>query len=223
MLSHGIHTRRRRLTLAALAVALLSVLWVATPAFAHDELVGTDPASGAAVDALPAQLTLTFSGELIAQEGATAVEVTDAAGASLADGAPVIQANVVTQTLTGEASGAIRVLWKVVSSDGHPISGEYSFTVNAPAPTTTPTETPTPSAEPTPDEQPTESATPTPTPAGSEGSIDSGVPWVVGGLLVFGIAAAVAYLIISRRRREKALAAGAPTAPDAGSDTPSER
>ena len=46
------------------------------------------------------------------------------------------------------------LLWKVVSSDGHPISGEFAFTV-------------TPAATPTP--EPTESATATPTPDDDRG------------------------------------------------------
>ena len=130
--------------IAAIALAGASVFLVAAPASAHDELVSTDPAAGAAVDALPAQLTLTFSGELATDPGATELQVTDAAGTSLANGDPVVADTTVTQPLAGAASGAITVLWKVVSSDGHPISGEYTFTVTAPAPSPTPT--PTPSA-----------------------------------------------------------------------------
>lgn len=219
MLSQGIHTRRNSLTFAAVAAALLSVLLWATPAFAHDELLSTDPASGAVVQASPEQVTLTFSGELIAQEGATAVEVTDASGASLVDGEPVIQTNVVTQALAGQASGEVRVLWKVVSSDGHPISGEFAFTVDAPAPasTATPTETAAPTDEPTATAEPT--ATPAPSPTDSESGIDAGIPWAIGAVLVLGAAGAVAYLLISRRRRENALA----KASDPDSDTPSER
>ena len=42
------------------------------------------------VDALPAQLTLTFSGGWSTEQGATEVQVTDAAGTSLVDGDPVV-------------------------------------------------------------------------------------------------------------------------------------
>ena len=63
---------------------------------------------------------------------------------------PLVEGTVVTQPLSGAASGLVTVLWKVVSSDGHPISGEFGFTVTAP-PTPTPTATATPSEEPTAD------------------------------------------------------------------------
>ena len=66
--------RSLRRTIAAAAAALLLAaggLLVASPASAHDELVSSDPAADAALEALPAQLTLTFSGELATDPGAT--------------------------------------------------------------------------------------------------------------------------------------------------------
>ena len=192
--------------LAALLVAFGVVLATASPAHAHDELLGSDPAQGSTLDALPAQLTLTFSAEIADDEGASVVEVTDASGASLVDGTPTVQDNVLTQPLAGEASGAVTVLWKVVSSDGHPISGQFSFTV-AGAPTPTESATPTPTAT----AVPTQSAEPTPTvtsePVASEGA--TALPWIIAGVLALALIAAVVYLLVSRSRREKALAHGA--------------
>ncbi|GAA2016270.1 copper resistance CopC family protein [Microbacterium ulmi] len=210
--------------MTAWVLAAASVLLVAGPASAHDELESTDPAAGATLDALPTQLTMTFSGELLSDEGATEVQVTDAAGASLTAGSPAVQANVVTQPLAGSAEGAIRVLWKVVSGDGHPVSGEYSFTVNAPAPTEpAPTEPATPTAEPSdePSATPTDAATPTPQPTIVPISAGpSALPWVIGGLvLLAAVGGAVLYLVVTRGRREKTLAEGG----SAGSDSPSDR
>lgn len=201
--------------LAAVTAALLLTvggMLIASPASAHDELVSTDPAADSSVDALPAQLTLVFSGELATDPGATELQVTDAAGTSLADGDPVVDGTNVTQTLTGAASGAITVLWKVVSSDGHPISGQYGFTVTAAPPTPTPTPTPTGSAAPS--DSPTAEPTPTPTVAPVPAdSANAALPWIIGGLLLFAaVGGAVLYLLVSRARRlraEEALRAGA--------------
>ena len=183
-----------------------------SPAHAHDELIGSDPAADSALDALPAQLTLTFSAEIADDEGASVVEVTDAAGTSLAAGAPAVQDNVLTQPLAGEASGAVTVLWKVVSSDGHPISGEFAFTVEA-APTPTATTTPEPTAT------ASEAASPQPPPSvTSEPVADSGsnaLPWIIAGLLAAALLGAIVYLLVSRARREKALEHAA-AGPDAG-------
>lgn len=222
--------------LVAAATALLLTaggLLVASPANAHDELISTDPAADSTVDALPEQLTLVFSGELATDPGATELQVTDAAGASLADGDPVVEGTNVTQTLAGAASGAITVLWKVVSSDGHPISGEFGFSVTAPP---TPTPTPTPTSSPTPTEAPTAEPTPTPTetpvPAADE---NSALPWIIGGLLLLAaVGGAVIYLLASRARRirdEEALrasaaqtaAGGAPDASAPHSEPPADR
>ncbi|HKP06994.1 MAG TPA: copper resistance protein CopC [Microbacterium sp.] len=197
---------------AAMLIAFGVALAAASPAQAHDELLGSDPAADSSLDALPAQLTLTFSAEIADDEGASVVEVTDAAGASLVAGMPAVHDNVLTQPLAGEASGAVTVLWKVVSSDGHPISGEFAFTVaGAPAPTPTPTETATPA--PTETATPTETALPTPTvtsePVSDEGS--TALPWVIAGVLALALIGAVVYLLVSRSRREKALADGSAT------------
>ncbi|MFK4835063.1 copper resistance protein CopC [Microbacterium sp. ZW T2_14] len=214
---------------AGLILAFAVVLAGATPAHAHDELLGSDPAADSSVDALPAQLTLTFSAEIADDEGASVVEVTDAAGTTLVDGAPTVHDNVLTQPLAGEASGAVTVLWKVVSSDGHPISGELSFTVaGAPAPTQapTPTETaaPTQSATTAPSETVEPSPTVTGEPTASEGS--SALPWIIAGVLALALIGAVVYLLVSRSRREKALAEGAQgtagAAPQPGSEPPAD-
>lgn len=197
----------RTLIAAATSVLLAAGgVLAASPASAHDELVSSDPAAESSVDALPAQLTLTFSGELATDPGATELSVTDAAGASLADGEPAVDGTVVSQPLGGAASGVITVLWKVVSSDGHPISGELAFTVIAPS-TPTPTPTSAPTATATPTEDPTPEATPTPSetsvPAADTG--DAATPWVLFALLGVAVVGAVTYLLVSRARRQRAL------------------
>ena len=217
----------RRAIAAAAAALLLSLggLMVASPASAHDELVSTDPAADAVLDALPAQLTLTFSGELATDPGATELQVTDAAGTSLADGDPLVEGTVVTQPLSGAASGVVTVLWKVVSSDGHPISGEFAFSVpTAPTPTPTPTATATAS----PSETPVETATPAPVETAVP--VDSGaasLPWILLAVIGVALLGGVTYLLVSRARRQKALeaasAAGSVEAPAPHSPPPADR
>lgn len=190
---------------AALLLALLALLAHPSPASAHDELLGSDPAADSTVDALPAQLTLTFSGVIAPDAGASEVQVTDASGAELTDGVPTAQDNVLTQDLAGEASGAVTVLWKVVSSDGHPISGQFSFTV-AGAPTPTDTASPTPTATQTIAPSPSETTAPAPTPGPPASAADM-TPWIIAGIvLLLLVIAAIVYLVASRSRREKAIA-----------------
>lgn len=235
MLSHGIHKPRRAgIVSGAVAVllGLAATVLLASPAHAHDELLSTDPAADATVAALPADIRLTFSGLISTEPGANEIAVTDASGAALASGDPIVSDTVLTQELEGEASGTITVLWKAVSSDGHPISGEFSFTVEEPtAPTPTESASVAPSASPTeqptePSEQPTETATPAP-PADEDSSFGDVWPWVLGGIIVAALGGALIYLLTSRARRERALAeardGGAPTAPDGGTEPPLDR
>lgn len=219
-MSQGIHTSALARPFAALGGVLLAaalLLLPSAPAQAHDELLGSNPAAGATLDAAPAKLTLTFSGAIATDAGASEVAVTDAAGTSLTDGDPVAQDNVLTQALSGEASGAVTVLWKVVSSDGHPISGEFSFTVaGAATPTPTTTASPEPTSTPTSTRTPEPSASPTTPPADTGSS--AAWPWVLAGIIVVALAGGVTYLLVSRSRRERRLRGGS----GPGSQPPAE-
>lgn len=125
------HSWAGRIT-AVVALAAASVL-VALPASAHDELVGSDPAADAQLAQMPASIELTYSGELM-QLGAT-VEVRDADGLDHALGDPEVAGTVVTVPVDPAAGdGGYSVVWRVVSSDGHPISGVVPFVVGAASP-----------------------------------------------------------------------------------------
>ncbi|QLD12839.1 copper resistance CopC family protein [Microbacterium oleivorans] len=125
-------SRPRLLAIAGLLLGLAATA-AASPAFAHDELVASDPAADSTVAELPDELTLTFSGVLIDETGVNAISATDAAGAELAEGTPQLDGTRITQPLVGDSQGTITVRWRVVSSDGHPVSGEYSFVAGDPA------------------------------------------------------------------------------------------
>lgn len=191
---------------AAVFIALAAMLFgPAGAASAHDELVATDPAADAVLSEAPASLTLTFSAELLPAQGATEVQVSDASGAALADGEPVVAGSSVTQAVQA-GSGVYTVLWRAVSSDGHPISGEYSFTVDAPAPapTATPSESASPSTEPEATEAPTPTASETAAPVTTEdGAEDAAAisPWIIGTIVAVIVTGAVVYLLVARARR----------------------
>ena len=128
-MSHRVHTFRSVFVgLVALLLGGLSVA-VASPAWAHDELIGADPSVKAEVGTLPAQITMTFSGVLMDEPGATQVVVTDAAGASLTDGDPTLDGTHLTQGLAGNASGSVTVTWRVVLWLAPPLSVTVRATV----------------------------------------------------------------------------------------------
>ncbi len=197
MLSHRVHTFRS--FLLGLFAALLGVLSlaIASPAWAHDELIGASPSANAQVDAVPSAITMTFSGVLIDQPGATQVVVTDAAGTSLTAGTPTLDGTRLTQQLAGTASGPVTVIWRVVSSDGHPVSGQYTFTVAGAASDATPGATSTPATPATP------GATASPS-AAVPISADAGVPAFVWALLGIVALAALGGLVAVLVRRARA-------------------
>ncbi|MCC4907637.1 copper resistance CopC family protein [Microbacterium sp. cx-59] len=225
MNASGTFSSARRLSAAVLAglVLALGMLWAsAVPASAHDELSSSDPAAGSTVDVLPAQLVLTFSAELLSDGSSTVIQVTDAAGSAVTDAAPVVEGTTVTQSLGGSATGTMTVLWRVVSSDGHPISGEYTFDVAAaPAPiASTPVASPSATATPSPA---TDAVAPAPSPSASVVPADPAgadpLPWIIGAVALVVVIGIVVWLLGARARQQKEVA----TERTAGRDVPRER
>ncbi|MDZ4092917.1 MAG: copper resistance protein CopC [Arthrobacter sp.] len=125
----------RQLFSALLGAAILAaaLLGAVAPASAHDAAESTSPATGATVAAPPEQVSVTFNKNPLAL--GSQILVNDPAGTNWADGAVEIVDNVASQKLkAGAPAGAYTVLWRVASSDGHPIEGSFTFTASAGAP-----------------------------------------------------------------------------------------
>ncbi|MGT2464273.1 copper resistance CopC family protein [Sinomonas atrocyanea] len=120
------------LRIAAAVLALAAAVLLGAPAAqAHDVLESTDPANGATVAAVPASVVLTFDHTPIGV--GTEILVKDPTGTNQADGPAKIVDNNVTQALKpGAPAGTYTVVWRVVSSDSHPIEGTFTFTARAP-------------------------------------------------------------------------------------------
>ncbi len=101
------------------------VLGWSLPAQAHTALVSSDPADGARLDAAPNQVVLTFSEELKEPvEAVVAVDGDQQEWSAAVDGAHLV----ITPART-PAEGAYTIDYRVVSADGHPVTGALSFTV----------------------------------------------------------------------------------------------
>ncbi|WP_427136109.1 copper resistance CopC family protein [Pseudarthrobacter sp. S9] len=168
-----------------LTVATAAFLMVpAAAAQAHDALETTDPANGSVVGTVPATIGLTFNHTPIAI--GSVVRVQDATGTDQADGPVAILDNHVSQAVkTGAPEGKYTVLWRVVSSDGHPIDGTFTFTAGAA--NTAAAATP--------------SASPSPAPADTSGAVPAGLITAGTVALVLVIAFAALSTIIKRRLR----------------------
>ena len=116
-----------RLVLAALLLGALTVL-PAGPAQAHDRLTSSDPESGATLSEAPEDIELTFSATV--QDVGGSVDLVDGDGDAVDVGSMSADGSTVTTSVDEELpAGDYEVRWRVVSSDGHPISGVVTFSV----------------------------------------------------------------------------------------------
>jgi len=125
-----------RRALGGVVLGIAAVLATNLPASAHDELVASSPEPDARLSAAPDEVVLTFSDEPLALDGAgVAVVVTDIDGADWLAGAPTVSERTVSAPIKdGMPSAGYEIRWRVVSADGHPISGVIPFTVGDAAP-----------------------------------------------------------------------------------------
>lgn len=129
--------------LVTTAAALL-LFGVGVPAAsAHDELVATAPVPGSELPDAPRQVELEMSE--VPQALGTQVLVSGADGGPVSEGDVEVRGTTVVQPLrAGIAAGTYDVAWRVTSSDGHQLTGTFSFTVTGgtpaagPAPTAAP-------------------------------------------------------------------------------------
>lgn len=195
--------RTRLICLALAAVAAVGIS--AAPANAHDELVSSSPAAGEAFVTAPTEVVLEFS-EAVLEVG-TEVIVSDIAGSNWVASTPVVNGTTVAVPLkSGMPAGAFEILWRAVSSDGHPIEGTIAFTIaeSATAAPVEPVVTPEAGG---PEVEVTAVAMPLAQSDNSGGAASADYSWLglLGAVAALGLAAA---LVIAQRRRAQRTATG---------------
>jgi copper transport protein len=119
----------RRTGIAA-AVAIAAALVLPASAFAHASLLKTSPSASVVVNKPPEELALTYS-EPVEPRFAT-VSVTDADANQQASARPSrspTDPDTLVVPLKRLAEGWYLVYWRVVSADGHPVRGAFTFAV----------------------------------------------------------------------------------------------
>jgi methionine-rich copper-binding protein CopC len=178
-----------RLVPALLLSVLVTGLGVGS-ASAHSELVSSDPADGERLARTPTELRLTFSDDIVANFAQVSLRRAGEPARRLrlrVDGVTVTAAVPPTSSTTPRRT-TWSVAYRVVSEDGHPISGRLGFSV--PASSVQPV-TPTP--------QPSDS------PSARDARQDEAVDHQKGGrfplwpLLVVGGMAAAVFVLGARR------------------------
>lgn len=114
---------------AALLVAASAVL-VAVPsvsASAHNSVVATTPAEGEVVTEQPGTVSLETNDALLDLGTGAALLVQGPDDRYYGDGCAVVDGPTASAAVDLGEPGTYTVIWQVVSTDGHPISGEWTF------------------------------------------------------------------------------------------------
>lgn len=197
---------------ALLGAALLLMVPVSGAA-GHASLTSTDPADGSELAVAPAEVTLTFSEELLNE--LVEVSILDSAGdlvmATEAEQTPPPGTDVIVPWPADLPPGKYSVAFRVVSEDGHPVTGQVTFSyTDVATPTVEPTVEPTPAAEPesTPQTPQTSEATDTePSPeliaAEDAGQPNNSLigPLLIAGAVIVGLGVVISVIMLARSRQ----------------------
>jgi len=126
----------RRFTLLLLALFVALHLGSA-PAGAHNSLSGSTPADGVTLDRLPSEITLTFTKDVPLDTMTVTVTDPSARRTSITDFRHGSSKKVVLVPVSLSTAGLHSLRWRLVSADGHAISGRVEFTIAPAAVTTT--------------------------------------------------------------------------------------
>jgi methionine-rich copper-binding protein CopC len=152
-------------------------------ATAHSNAVETNPEDGATVEQLPAEATVTFSEEpqhadvvLARPDGKTDKLKSQIAGSSVR-----------IQLPAEGPRGAYTLSYRVVSADGHPVSGSTTFTVTMGHQPSAPTTSNPDEVEPMP-----------PVKSGRGSGLDASVLAMAGGAALIALAAGLIFWLMRR-------------------------
>jgi copper transport protein len=122
--------QRGAVLVAALAVTATCALALPQAAWAHAALLRTDPTASGTVETPPAQVALTYD-EAVAPKFAV-ISVTGAGGHQETTAAPAAlpsDPDTIAVPVRHLAEGWYLVYWRVISADGHPVRGAFTFAV----------------------------------------------------------------------------------------------
>ncbi|AXI10947.1 copper resistance protein [Oceanobacillus sp. 143] len=185
------------------AVAALLTMFISTNVFAHSHLGGSKPADGDVVTEPLNEIVLEFDGQI--EEGSF-IDLTTTEGQAVEIQEFIIGDGTLTGTLAEPlANDEYLANWSIISADGHPLEGEFSFTVNAAVPDSVEEEAEEPGeTETVEDEKTTESAeqsTEEETSASASEVEEDPSSMTVTLIVLLVVIAAVGFFLLSKRKK----------------------
>jgi hypothetical protein len=112
--------------LVGLLLVSVSFIGGAIPASAHADLTGTSPVDGAVLESEPESLTLSFNSRIL--DGMAEIAVTNSLDELVTGVVAESASTTVTALWPADLPGDTYVVaYRIVSEDGHPITGTFSF------------------------------------------------------------------------------------------------
>lgn len=192
-----------RTSLATAALLVGALLAFPAVASAHTGLESSTPADGAVLEAAPTEIVLEFAEELL--DDAETISINTAEGTNVSSVKVQPEGNQVSAPWPADLpAGEYQVAYRVVSADGHPVSGAINFTITAAASSSAAASAvasaaPAVSAAPAASAEPSGSAVPISETAEPEST--SGSPWLGLGIgVVIGLVLVVLFAAMRRKR-----------------------
>jgi methionine-rich copper-binding protein CopC len=112
--------------LASLFLLSTGLIGSAVPASAHADLVNTDPVDGSVLESAPESITLSFNSKVL--ESMAELAVSNSSGELVGGIVTESVQTTVTALWPADLPGdTYQVAYRIVSEDGHPITGSFSF------------------------------------------------------------------------------------------------
>lgn len=99
-------------------------------ALAHNAYDSSTPTDGEVLTVAPTEWTITFTKDVPLDSASAEIITADGVRSDLGPALAGTQANVIRFALPAALSGAVALRWKLVSDDGHVVSGRVAFTVD---------------------------------------------------------------------------------------------
>ena len=114
-----------------ISISVFALALAVPTAVSHTSFVSSNPAAGSVVMQWPEQISIEFDEDLISigEEKANFIVVNNSVGDQVSNNDENIDSNIVTVSLApNQVEGPVLVFYRVVSADGHPVEGEFTFT-----------------------------------------------------------------------------------------------
>ncbi|PJJ65530.1 copper resistance CopC family protein [Compostimonas suwonensis] len=130
----GVPGKRATIVGVLTAIAAAALLGLsASPAQAHNSLVSSTPAAGSVVTEQPGTFVITTNDTLLDLDGTGGGSAMQVSGPSddvryYGDGCASVEGASLLADIQLGQPGEYTLIWQVVSTDGHPVSNEFTFT-----------------------------------------------------------------------------------------------